>query len=140
MKQAGQYLAAFFVLWALYEVVDYLGGGEFLKILPFGSTAMFFLAGMRAVASAVLIFLYALRSFVCNYYGLDAKDLPPLPQWSTLQDSLVANFCLMAASVLSQTQTRPWAFCAYAVLAYVLLGIGDEAFKKSKEEDTNESS
>lgn len=137
MKQAGQYLAAFFVLWGLYEAVDFLGGGQFLKILPVCYTSMFFLAGIRAVANLVLIFLHVLGFYVHTHYGLDVKD--PMPRWSTLHDCLAANFCLMAASVLAQTQTRPWAFCGYAVLAYILLVIGDEAFKKS-EGDTDESS
>ena len=137
MKQAGQYLAAFFVLWGLYEVVDFLGGGQFLKILPVCYTAMFFLAGVRAVASAVLNFIYALKFYVDIRSGEDVKD--PMPRWTAHHQCLVANLCLMAASALAETQTRPWAFCAYAVLAYVLLGIGDEAFKRS-DEDRNESS
>lgn len=137
MKQAGQYLAAFFVLWALYEVVDYLGGGQFLKILPIGYTAMFILAVIRAVASAVLNFLYALKFYMDIRSGEDVKD--PMPRWTAHHQCLVANLCLMAASALAETQTRPWAFCAYVVLAYVLLDIGNEAFKRS-DEDRNESS
>ena len=132
MKQGLQYLGSFLGLWLLFQGGLWLGGGEYLKFLPpITYLVMFAMGTLRVFAGTMLLGIevllhYVSRSHYLEAYG-DYETRLPL-----LVEAKLSSACLAAASVLAATQTHTCVFCAYLVVAYVLLGIGDEAIKKIK--------
>lgn len=139
MKQGLQYIGSFLGLWLLFQGGIWLGGGEYLKFLPPIVYLVMFSAGiLRVFAGTVLLGIETLLHYIGRSAYLGSHGHYETRLRGFLEAKL-ANACVVAASILASTQTRPWIFCVYAVATFVLLGIGDEAFKKIKP-PTRESS
>lgn len=130
MKTGLQYLGSFLGLWLLFQGGIWLGGGEYLKFLPPIAYLVLFAGGiLRIFAGTVMLACEAILHYLDKSHYLEARG-DYVMRSRTILEATLASACLAAASVLADTQTRSWVFCMYAVAAYVLLGIGDEAIKK----------
>lgn len=132
MKQWIQYFGAFLGLWALFQLGIWLGVGEYLKLLPPITYLVILLAGgLRVFLCTVLLGIESLLHYIDRSAYLESFGRYETRLRGYIEAKL-ANACVVTATILASTQTRPWIFCVYAVAVFVLLGIGDDAFKNQR--------
>ena len=130
MKQVGQYIASFCVLMGLWYVGGFLGVGEYIKLLPPITYLVLFAGGiLRVLAGTGILGGEAILHYLDRSHYLEARGDYVMRSRAILE-GILASACSAAASVLADTQTRPWVFCVYLVITYLLLGISDDAIKK----------
>lgn len=130
MKQCLQFLASFLVLLILSHATLFFGGGEFFKLLPPIAYLVLFAGGLlRVLAGVLLLCLETALHYVDEAQYLEAKG-DYAPRCITILEATLASACVAAASVLVSTQTRPWVFCAYLAVTYILLGISADEIQK----------